>query len=41
MQKREKMTPLKSWARPAVRRIASGSAESGGGGGSDGSGTFS
>ncbi|MGZ8284794.1 MAG: hypothetical protein ACXW27_07240 [Allosphingosinicella sp.] len=41
MQKRETKMPLRSWAKPEVRRIVSGSAESSGGGASDGSATFS
>jgi hypothetical protein len=41
MLKREERMPLRSWAKPAIRRIVSGAAESGGGGASDGSGTFS
>jgi hypothetical protein len=37
MPKREEKMPLRSWAKPAIRRIVSGSAEFGGGGASDGS----
>jgi hypothetical protein len=38
MQKREQKMPLRSWAKPAVRRIVSGSAEFGGAAAVDGSG---
>lgn len=38
MPEREEKTPSRSWAKPAVRRIVSGSADFTGGGGADGSG---
>jgi hypothetical protein len=41
MQKRETKIPLRSWEKPEVRRIATGSAEFGADIVSDGSGTFS
>ena len=41
MQKRETKLPLKSWAKPEVNRIASGSAELAGDTSVDGSGTLS
>lgn len=42
MPKRQHKMPLRSWAKPAVRRIMSGSAEFGGSTGAvDGSGTSS
>jgi hypothetical protein len=41
MHKREETMPLRSWVKPAVRRIVSGSAEFGGTNNVDGSGIFS
>ena len=41
MLRRERKMLLRSWAKPAVRRIESGSAEFAGGGASDGSGSGS
>jgi len=41
MRKRDETRPLRSWAKPAIRRLVSGSAEFGGGGAADGSGIFS
>lgn len=41
MQKRETKARLRSWVKPEVNRIASGSAELAGDTSSDGSGTFS
>lgn len=41
MPERQQKIPLRSWAKPAVRRIVSGSAEFGGSAGIDGSGVFS
>lgn len=38
MHKSERDIPLRSWAKPTIRRIVSGSAEFGGGGATDGSG---
>lgn len=41
MAKREEKVAPRSWAKPAVRRIVSGSAEFGGAGAADGSGVSS
>ncbi len=41
MQKRETKMPLKSWVKPEVNRMTSGSAEFAGDTSTDGSGTFS
>jgi len=41
MPKHEMGMPLRSWVKPAVRRLVGGSAEFGGGGAPDGSGIFS
>jgi len=41
MPERDGKLPPRSWAKPAVRRIVSGSAEFGGGGAADGSGVSS